>query len=113
MKEKEISVRHIYFTLLKDGTKTVEGRLYDSFFRDLEVGDKLIFIDETTNEKLRTTVKKIDVFKGFYYMINHFGRPALGFGDVTFKETLDTYNSFYDPMDIHYNGVCGITVEKE
>ncbi len=113
MKEKEISVRHIYFTLLKEGTKKVEGRLYDSFFRDLDIGDKLIFIDETTSEKLKTTVLKIDVFKGFDEMINHFGREVLGFASHSYEDTLKTYNSFYTTEEINELGVCGVTVEKE
>lgn len=111
MKEKEISVRHPYFMLLKAGTKKVEGRLYDDFFRDLNSGDHLIFIDETTKEKLKTEVVRIDVFDHFDKMITHFGREVLGFASFSYEDTLKTYNSFYTKEEIDSLGVCGVTVK--
>ncbi len=70
MKEKEISVRHPYFILLKSGEKTVEGRLYDEFFRDLKKEDILTFKDESDGETFRSLVKDILVFKDFSEMIS-------------------------------------------
>lgn len=110
MKVKEISVRHPYFVLLQSGEKKVEGRLYDSFFRDLEPGDELVFIDESDEAKLQTSVEKIDVFPGFLEMINYFGKEILGFGKFSFEDTLKTYNSFYTQEEIRELGVCGVTV---
>lgn len=111
MKEKEISVRHVYFDLLKKEEKTIEGRLYDAFFRDLDVGDHLIFLDESTGEKLKTEVKKIAVFPEFASMITTLTQAPLGFKDFTFEETLRTYNSFYTQDEIKEYGVCGVFVK--
>lgn len=112
MKEKEISVRHPYFLLLESGEKKVEGRLYDEFFRDLESGDILVFLDETTNKKLKTRVKKIDVFEDFRKMISYFGKEILGFKAFSDEDTLKTYNSFYTQEEIKKFSVCGVTVER-
>lgn len=112
MKEKEISVRHPYFILLKSGEKTVEGRLYDEFFRDLKKEDILTFKDESDGETFRSLVKDILVFKDFSEMIKHFGREVLGFKDHSFKDTLKTYNSFYTKEEIDKMGVCGVCIEK-
>lgn len=111
MKEKEISVRHPYFLLLKSGEKKVEGRLYDSFFRDLEAGDVLVFLDETTGEKLKTEIVKINVFPSFLPMIDFFGKEILGFAAFDKEETLRTYNSFYTQDEIQKFGVCGVSIK--
>lgn len=111
MKEKEISVRHPYFVLLKSGEKKVEGRLYDAFFRDLEKKDILTFIDESDGETLKTEVEDITVFKGFDEMISHFGKEILGFKDFSYEDTLKTYNSFYTKEEIDAMGVCGVKVK--
>lgn len=111
MKEKEISVRHPYFLLLQSGEKKVEGRLYDSFFRDLGSGDILVFLDETTGEKLRTEIEKIDVFPSFLPMIDFFGKQVLGFSKFSQVDTLKTYNSFYSQDEIKKYGVCGVSVK--
>lgn len=112
MIEKEISVRHPYFLLLKSGEKQVEGRLYDAFFRELKRGDILTFIDESTEEKLKTKIEKIDVFPHFAEMISFFHKEILGFGKFSEEETLRTYNSFYTEDEIEKFGVCGVTVKK-
>ena len=111
MNKKEISVRHPYFLLLKSGEKKVEGRLYDSFFRDLKQGDILTFIDESTSERLKTEVEKIDVFANFAQMISFFHKEILGFGQFSEEDTLKTYNSFYTEEEIKEYGVCGVTVK--
>ncbi len=45
MQYHELNVREPYFTLIKNGTKTIEGRLYDGKFKDFNIGDKIKFIN--------------------------------------------------------------------
>jgi ASC-1-like (ASCH) protein len=64
MKIVEFSVQEPYRTFLLNGEKKIEGRLNKGKFKDLEVGDELIF---PTGEKFK--IKKLKIFSSFQEML--------------------------------------------
>lgn len=58
-----------YFTLIKNGTKTAEGRVRKGRFAKLKPGDYIIFT--CLNEQLKVQVTNIEVYDDFTNMLQH------------------------------------------
>ena len=55
-----------WYTFVKEGVKTVEGRIYDDKRKKLNVGDIIIFTNTEGNGKLKQKkIIKLKVFKTF------------------------------------------------
>ena len=52
-----------WFSFVRNGVKTVEGRIYDEKRRHLEVGDKIEF--SNGEQKFKKTIEKLMVFENF------------------------------------------------
>ena len=61
----EMKLNSAPFEMIKSGEKTIELRLYDEKRRQVKVGDKIIFTNNTTGETLNTTVAKLHRFDSF------------------------------------------------
>ena len=60
-----MKLHHAPFEMIKSGEKTIELRLFDEKRRQLAIGEKIVFTDTSTGEKLTKTVLKLHLFDSF------------------------------------------------
>ena len=89
--EKGIKKRGIFMTIhkmnlddqpflhIKNGTKTIELRLYDEKRRRIQVNDLIEFTNRQTNEKIMVLVEDLYRYSNFGELYKHFDKIALGY----------------------------------
>lgn len=98
-----------YFEKIKNGTKTIECRLYDEKRKMLRVGDVLEFSDTQHEEnRILTQVVALHVFSSFSELLTHF--PVTMFGAEDKQQFLKAVKRFYSDEDEKEYGVVGIEV---
>jgi ASC-1-like (ASCH) protein len=109
--EHTIHIDDEYYYFLADGTKTVEGRLYDEKRKKIFPGDRLIIrkrdLDST---EIYFKVIGIHLFKDFEAMYEHFGAKLLP--TLPFR-AMDVYKEYFTKEEIEKFGVVGIEVRRE
>lgn len=58
-----ITIRKIAFNNIKNGKKTVEGRLLKGIFSNMKIGDEIIFVNN--NDSIKKTISKINIYNSF------------------------------------------------
>ncbi|MBQ1347322.1 MAG: ASCH domain-containing protein, partial [Erysipelotrichaceae bacterium] len=99
------------FDLIRKGNKTVEMRLNDEKRQKIRVND-LVFFHNCENEYdvLRCKVKRIDRFKDFRTLYEHFDKEALGYRKDEKADPADMYAYYSEEMIKRY-GVLAIGIE--
>ena len=93
------------FNLLKNGTKTIELRLYDEKRREIHEGDNIEFTNRVTNEKIMTTVIKLHIYRSFKELYGHFDKVSLGYkeNEEAAPEDNRPWKIFYvTPLPSHF-----------
>ena len=101
-----ISVRQPWFNLIKEGKKTIEGRLNKGLFSELKIGDEIVWICKKL--KFKINVIKIEQYKSFSEMIK---QEQLENVLPTIKndaEGVKVYRQFYTEKDEKTYGVLAI-----
>ena len=97
------------FERLKNGTKTVEFRLYDEKRRTIQIGDEIEFSKlPELQEKL--LVKVIDLYKEESFE-KLFKKVFVGEDKEKIIEKAKSMNRFYTPEQEKEYGVVGIKIE--
>ena len=99
------------FEKIKQGTKTIEIRLYDEKRQLVQVGDTIDFISRATGEILSTQVVALHCFQTFAELYKHFDKISLGYGE---NETANPNDmaKYYSQEDQAKYGVVGIEIKK-
>ena len=58
-----ITIRKNAFDNIKNGNKTVEGRLFKGIFKNMKVGDEIIFVNN--HDSIKKTISKINIYNSF------------------------------------------------
>ena len=102
------------FRMIKDGTKTIELRLYDEKRRKIKIGDTIVFRNTESGELLEVSVEDLFVFDSFASLYKEL--PLLSCGYT--KEDIDSASP--DDMDVYYSkeqqkqyGVVGVKINKD
>jgi ASC-1-like (ASCH) protein len=98
------------FNLIKDGTKTIEMRLYDEKRRKINEGDNIEFTNRITNEKLMTKVIKLHIYKSFKELYNHFNKISLGYKENE-EANPEDMQLYYSEEEQNKYGVVGIELK--
>ncbi len=106
MNTYEINVQEPYFTFIKEGRKTVEGRLNKGKFLEIKVGDEILLNNEL---KLKVTDKKI--YSSFKSMIETEGAEKVIPNAQNIDEAEAVYYKFYTKEDERTFGVAAIHIE--
>ena len=102
------------FEIVKNGTKTIELRLYDEKRRKLKVGDTLVFLKRPDDiEQIKTKITNLEVYKNFKELIKHYEMKELYLESYTKEMFLEELKRFYTEEDQEKYGVLAITFEKE
>ncbi|MFT4552040.1 MAG: oligoribonuclease [Chlamydiales bacterium] len=102
-----MTVREPFFSQIKNGTKTVEGRLSRGSYRNLQVGMNLRFNDEVT-----CRVTGIQKYASFREMIEAEGIDNVLPGLTETSEAEEIYHHFYSPEDVTLYGALAIQIER-
>ena len=113
MKEHIMKLNPSPMEKIREGTKTIELRLYDEKRKNISVGDIIIFINsENSDDTQSVTVKNLFVYKSFSELYDNL--PLLKCGYTA--ENIETASP--DDMDLYYPkekqnqyGVVGIEVK--
>lgn len=98
------------FTLIKNGTKTIEMRLYDEKRREIHEGDSIEFTNRITNEKIMTDVIKLHIYKSFKELYEHFNKISLGYKENE-EANPEDMKSYYSQEEQDKYGVVGIELK--
>jgi ASC-1-like (ASCH) protein len=90
----EISLRKIYVDAIKNGSKTIEGRINSGFFKTLKSGQTVKFFSKEGNVTCK--IVKIAFYKSFKEMLETEG----------FKNCIPEVNSLEDAVKI-YDSIPG------
>lgn len=83
------------FDLIKNGTKTIELRLYDEKRQLIKVNDIIEFENRTTCEKINVKVINLHKYSTFSELYEHFDKIALGYSKTEQADPKD--------MELYYS----------
>lgn len=98
------------FRKIKNGSKTIELRLYDEKRRLLNIGDVIIFTNINTEEKLETSIENIYRYSNFEELYKNFNKVELGY-DENEEASYTDMEEYYSKDDILKYGVVGIKIK--
>lgn len=108
----EMSLYHQPFMAIKNGTKTIEVRLYDEKRSQLKVGDLIKFTDLDTRETLSTKVLNLERFKTFKELFQKYSGEIVGSPKSMTVDELDQENQeIYSRTREQKYGALAIRIE--
>ena len=106
----ELRLHNEPFELIKQGTKTIEMRLYDEKRKLIKQNDIIEFTNRITGEKIKTKVIKIHLFNSFKELYNNFDNECLGYKYNEKKDYKDM-EKYYTKQEQCKYGVVGIEIK--
>ncbi|KAJ6733925.1 ASCH DOMAIN PROTEIN putative ISOFORM 1-RELATED [Salix koriyanagi] len=103
----EIHVQEPYFSLLKDGRKTIEGRCATVDYTRIEPGDMIL-----VNKILVLKVEDVHRYASFSKMLQAESLEKVLPGVKTVEEGVEIYRKFYTEEKEKSNGVLAVCVSK-
>ncbi|MEK7498020.1 MAG: ASCH domain-containing protein [Patescibacteria group bacterium] len=100
-----------YFTFLKNGKKTIEGRIRKGWYRNVKPGDQIVVYNEEETDSLGTVVKRVTKYKSVKDMLINESIKKLLPDIDTIDQGIKIYRKFYTPEQEHEFGVVAIEVE--
>ena len=99
-----------YFNKIKNGTKTVECRLYDEKRKALKVGDIIEFVNtKNEDEKIKSEITALHKFPNFSELVDYF--PITILGGKNKEQFLSVLKKFYSDENEKKYGVIGIEIK--
>lgn len=100
------------FERMKNGTKTIEFRLYDEKRQQIKIGDTIKFLKEPNlNESFNAKVTGLLRYNTFEDMFRDFDISVLSDKSMTKEELINTLEQFYTKEKQKQYGVLGIRIE--
>ena len=109
LKEYKKDVQEPWFSLIKKGTKTVEGRLNKGDLALLKRGDILTF--ENSGETVNATVTDIIRYNTFEDMLNKETLATTLPGIKSLSDGVNVYRRFYSADQEKVHGVIAIQIK--
>lgn len=97
-----------WLNLIKNGRKTVEGRLNKGIFNQLRINDIILW--KSFNDSVKTKVTYINVYHSFEDMIQTEGLDNILPSINTISDGVNVYREFYKDSDKIY-GVVAVGLE--
>lgn len=111
--EHKFTVKDPYFEQIKNGKKTVEGRLKKGRFEHIKKGDTIYWVNRDTKEEVKTKVTDHKTYDHVSDMIKNVGHKKLLPGTKSNDEAQEKYNTFYGEDKQKENKAIAIHFEKE
>lgn len=91
-----LNLQPIYFELIKNQIKTLEGRLNDEKRQKFNIGDTITFFKEPEKqETLKALILDKYIFTSFDQMSNSLNKKDLGFENTSKEEMVNVYRNIY------------------
>ncbi|XP_061365169.1 uncharacterized protein LOC133308551 [Gastrolobium bilobum] len=103
----ELNVQEPFFSQLKDGLKTIEGRCASGKYSRIELGNLILF-----NKSVVFEVQGIQWYPSFFDMLEAESLGKVLPGVESVEEGVKIYRRFYTEEKEQANGVLAITVSK-
>src|SRR5689334_21975851 len=104
----DLHIQDHFFEQVKNGLKTIEGRLAKQKFTQLTTGDQICF-----NKKLLVKVAATRQYSSFKLMIESEGLEHVLPGIPSLEEGVSIYHQFYSIEEEQLYGVIAIELYKE
>lgn len=99
-----------YFSFLKDGRKTIEGRLRRGEYTNLKTGDHIIVQNDTKIDSVEVIVQDVRRYPNFQAMLQTEELAKILPNISSVDEASRVYNQFYTAKDEIQFGVIAIEV---
>lgn len=101
------------FEMIKSGMKTIELRLFDEKRQRIKVGDRIIFTQTVTGEKLSIKVEKLHRFDSFDELYKSLPLLKCGYTEQTVTDARPSdMEEYYSAEEQKKYGVVGIEVSR-
>ena len=97
------------FTLISNGLKTVEMRLYDEKRTLINVGDTIVFENTNTHQTVKCIVVKLARFCDFFELYSHYDKVSIGYDKNEVANPQDMLK-YYSPEQISKYGALAIEI---
>lgn len=101
-----------YFTFLKDGQKTIEGRIRRGKYAEIRPGDEIVVYNNEETDSVEVIVKKVTTYLSFEEMLTKEPLSKLLPDAKTVEEGIGVYRKFYTTEEEKEFGVVAIEVER-
>ena len=112
MKIVEMKLNPLPFKQIKEGSKTIEVRLFDEKRKILEIGDKIIFVNTKTSETIEKEVVDLTVFFNFNELFEAYDSILLGARGYTNEQYCESMHAIYSEEKEKQYGVLAISLEE-
>lgn len=106
----EMRLKDNPFNKIKNGTKTIELRVYDEKRRKIKKNDLIEFTNRETFEKILTIVEELYLYKTFEELYKHHDKISLGYNEEDEISSSDM-DKYYPVDEQEIYGVVGIKVK--
>jgi len=101
-----------YFTFLKNGQKTIEGRIKKGWYRFVKPGDHVIVYNEEETNSVEVIVKRVCSYSSIREMLGQEPFKKILPDVETINQGIDVYRQFYTDEQQRESGVVAIEVER-
>jgi ASC-1-like (ASCH) protein len=101
-----------YFTFVKNGQKTIEGRIKKGWYRFVKAGDHIIIYNEEETDSVEVLVKDVRTYPSVAEMLSHESLEKLLPDAKSIKEGIQIYKKFYTKEQEDEFGVVAIEVAR-
>ncbi len=98
------------FELIKNGSKTIELRLYDEKRQMINVGDTITFENRSDGDKIKVKVIALHKYPNFEELYKHFNKVSMGYKEDEEANPKDM-ELYYSSEEQSKYGVVGIETE--
>ncbi len=98
------------FELIKNGSKTIELRLYDEKRQMINVGDTITFENRSDGDKIKVKVIALHKYPNFEELYKHFNKVSMGYKEDEEANPKDM-ELYYSSEEQSKYGVVGIEME--
>lgn len=111
MEKRVFKINEPWFTAIKNGEKTVEGRCGHNYTFSHLIGNFITFINEEKNDQVDALVTAIHWYENLYQYLDTEGLGVLP-GITSISEAIDIYHKFYTDEQIKARGgICAIIMQ--
>lgn len=108
--EHRMKLWHDSFVKIKEGTKTIEMRLFDEKRAAVCVGDTIVFEDTSDGESLACLVIAMHRYPNFAELYAYHDKALIGYGEGEKADPADML-AYYSEEDIARYGAVGIEIK--
>jgi len=101
-----------YFTFVKNGRKTIEGRLKKGLYCLVKPGDHIIVYNEEETDSIRVLVKDVRTYISIQEMFEHEIIKKLLPNANTIEEGIEIYQKFYTNEQQQKFGIVAIEFKR-